>query len=90
VASLVAEGVFVEFPDLRAMLIDSGITWLPAPMWRMTKDWKGVRLEVPWVKKGPRRHHRAPHPPDDAGGPTCRTIRRWWTACWGNGMPPQC
>ncbi len=53
VASLVAEGVFVEFPALRVVLIDSGITWLPALMWRMTKDWKGVRLEVPWVKEPP-------------------------------------
>jgi len=53
VASLVAEGVFVEFPTLRVVLIDSGITWLPSLMWRMTKDWKGVRLEVPWVKEPP-------------------------------------
>jgi predicted TIM-barrel fold metal-dependent hydrolase len=53
VASLVAEGAFAEFPDLRVVLIDSGITWLPSLMWRMTKDWKGVRMEVPWVKEAP-------------------------------------
>jgi predicted TIM-barrel fold metal-dependent hydrolase len=53
VASLVAEGVFAEFPDLKVVLIDSGVTWLPSLMWRMTKDWKGIRIEVPWVKEAP-------------------------------------
>lgn len=53
VASLVAEGVFTEFPDLRVVLLDSGLSWLPALMWRMTKDWKGIRLEVPWIKEAP-------------------------------------
>lgn len=53
VASLVAEGVFNEFPDLKVVLIESGVTWLPSLMWRMTKDWKGVRLEVPWLRDTP-------------------------------------
>lgn len=53
VASLVAEGVFSEFPDLQVVLLDCGISWLPSLMWRMTKDWKGVRLEVPWIKDAP-------------------------------------
>jgi hypothetical protein len=51
--SFIAEGVFAKFPALRLVLIESGVTWLPALMWRFTKDWRGVRTEVPWVKTSP-------------------------------------
>jgi predicted TIM-barrel fold metal-dependent hydrolase len=51
--SLVAEGVFARFPDLRLTLIEAGFTWLPALMWRLDKEWKGLRHEIPWVKRPP-------------------------------------
>ncbi|MBO0711568.1 MAG: amidohydrolase [Acetobacteraceae bacterium] len=51
--SFIAEGVFVAFPALRVVLIESGVTWLPAFMWRLTKDWRGVRTEIPWIKDTP-------------------------------------
>ncbi|MCC6718986.1 MAG: amidohydrolase [Acetobacteraceae bacterium] len=51
--SLLAEGVFQKFPDLKVVLIESGVTWLPASMWRINKTWRGVRSEVPWLNKLP-------------------------------------
>ena len=51
--SLISEGVFVEFPRLKVVLLESGVTWLPAWMWRANKTWRGVRAEVPWVKRSP-------------------------------------
>lgn len=51
--SLVSNGVFVKFPDLRVVLIESGVTWLPGFLWRAVKTWRGVRAEVPWVKNSP-------------------------------------
>jgi uncharacterized protein len=51
--SLISEGVFAKFPELRVVLIESGVTWLPAMMWRFGKDWRGVRVEIPWVKDAP-------------------------------------
>ncbi|HEX3814840.1 MAG TPA: amidohydrolase family protein [Mycobacteriales bacterium] len=53
VISLVSEGVFSKFPRLRAVLIESGFTWLPSMMWRFDKNWKGLRREVPWVDRFP-------------------------------------
>jgi uncharacterized protein len=74
--SLVSEGVFDRFPQLRVALIECGFTWLPPLLWRFDKDWKGVWREVPWVRERPseyvRRHFRAttepaqlPRAPDD-------------------------
>jgi predicted TIM-barrel fold metal-dependent hydrolase len=62
ILSLVAEGVFASFPELRVAFLECGFAWLPAHLWRFDKDWKGVWREVPWVKERPsayvRRHMR--------------------------------
>ena len=51
--SLISEGAFVEFPRLKVVLMESGVTWLPGWMWRLNKTWRGVRAEVPWLDKSP-------------------------------------
>jgi predicted TIM-barrel fold metal-dependent hydrolase len=51
--SLISNGVFNRYPDLRFVLIESGVTWLPGFIWRAIKTWRGVRAEVPWVKRSP-------------------------------------
>ena len=69
-ANLISEGVFAEFPSLRVVLVESGVTWLPPFMWRFSKDWRGVRNEVPWVDRNPadliREHVRLTAQPFDA------------------------
>ncbi len=45
--SLVAEGVFAKFPDLTVVLLESGVSWLPAHLWRLTKFWKGLGARFP-------------------------------------------
>jgi predicted TIM-barrel fold metal-dependent hydrolase len=68
--SFIAEGVFVEFPRLKLVCIESGFTWLPTLMWRLNKTWRGVRAEVPWVDRPPaeiiREHVRFTLQPVDA------------------------
>jgi predicted TIM-barrel fold metal-dependent hydrolase len=68
--SLITEGVFVEFPRLKVVLMESGVTWLPGWMWRADKTWRGVRAEVPWLEKSPaayaREHVRLTVQPFDA------------------------
>jgi predicted TIM-barrel fold metal-dependent hydrolase len=77
VVSLVSEGVFDRFADLRVVLMECGFTWLPSLLWRFDKDWKGVWREVPWVREKPsayvRRHVRATIEP--AGLPPGETER---------------
>ena len=51
--SLITEGVFAKFPALTVVLMESGVTWLPGYLWRLTKFWKGLRSEVPWVADPP-------------------------------------
>jgi predicted TIM-barrel fold metal-dependent hydrolase len=67
--SLILEGVFERFPDLRIVLLEGGWTWIPSFMWRLDKDWKGLRRETPWVKNLPseyiRKHMRATLQPMD-------------------------
>jgi uncharacterized protein len=43
----------VRFPRLRIVLLESGVSWLPGFLWRAVKTWRGVRSEVPWVKRSP-------------------------------------
>lgn len=51
--SMVYEGLFVDHPGLRVVLLDAGIGWLPPFLWRANKTWRGLRAEVPWVKRSP-------------------------------------
>ena len=72
VMSLIVEGAFDRFPTLKVSLIEGGFTWMPPLMWRLDKEWKGLRRNIPWVKKPPseyiRKHIRLTLQPIDGPG----------------------
>ncbi|MEO1016302.1 MAG: amidohydrolase family protein [Pseudomonadota bacterium] len=69
-ASLVTHGVFERFPNLRFVLLESGVAWVASFGWRFGKFWRGARIEVPWLDEPPmaviERHVRLTLQPFDA------------------------
>lgn len=53
ITSIVAEGVLNKFPNLKFVVAESGITWLPSTIARLNKYWQGMRREIPWLNQRP-------------------------------------
>ena len=51
--SLICEGVFERFPELRMVVIEGGFAWLPSLMWRMDKHVARLQSELPHLTRRP-------------------------------------
>jgi len=56
--SMIFEGVFERFPNLKVVSVEGGFTWAPSLSWRMDKHWSRLRTEVPHVPKPPSEYLR--------------------------------
>jgi predicted TIM-barrel fold metal-dependent hydrolase len=58
VTSMVIEGVFEHLPNLKVVSVEGGFAWIPALSWRLDRQWKRLREEVPHLKRAPSEYIR--------------------------------
>lgn len=77
IASLITSGVFERLPSLVFIFGDGGVDLARPMLWRVDKDWRAARVEIPWVSELPSayvgRHLRFVSQPED-GRPDGRHI----------------
>jgi len=56
--SVICNGVFDALPELKLIVLESGVAWVPWFMWRADQQYRELRAEVPWVKRLPSEHIR--------------------------------
>jgi len=56
--TMLFEGVFERFPELKVVFVEWGWTWLPSLLWRADSTWKSARIHHPWMKKRPSEYVR--------------------------------
>ncbi|MEX2290298.1 MAG: amidohydrolase family protein [Mycobacteriales bacterium] len=52
-ASLMVEGVFDDLPEFRVVFGDGGWDFAATMMWRMDKDYRPMRPDMPWMSRLP-------------------------------------
>lgn len=52
-ASLIGEGVFDRYENLRFVFADGGVGMFPPILWRLDKEWRSFRWVTPWITKEP-------------------------------------
>jgi predicted TIM-barrel fold metal-dependent hydrolase len=57
--SLICHGVFERYPDLKIVVAEGGFMWAIETMFKLDRDWQGLRDETPWVKRPPSEYVRS-------------------------------
>jgi predicted TIM-barrel fold metal-dependent hydrolase len=53
ISSLTFEGAFARHPQLQVLFSGFGFIWLPSLLWRLDREWRTFRSDVPWVTSPP-------------------------------------
>jgi predicted TIM-barrel fold metal-dependent hydrolase len=52
-ASFITFGVFEKFPDLKLLIVEAGVAWLPWLIWSLDRHYESMRLENPLIARLP-------------------------------------
>jgi len=58
VASTIAHGIFEKFPNMKFIVTECGVAWVPPILWRLDADYKALRKETPWLRRLPSEYFR--------------------------------
>lgn len=58
IASFIAHGVFEKWQNLKFILVECGVAWVPPILWRLDADYKALKRETPWLKRLPSEYAR--------------------------------
>jgi len=53
IVSMITEGVFEHFPNLKVVSVENGFGWIPSLMWRLDSAWSLLKAEVPHLTRKP-------------------------------------
>ncbi len=56
--SMICNGLFDKFPELKVVMLEAGVAWVPWLMWRLDEGYRRLRAETPWLKRRPSDHMR--------------------------------
>jgi predicted TIM-barrel fold metal-dependent hydrolase len=51
--SMLTEGVFEEFPNLRFAFVEGGVVWAPSVIGRLDRTYRAFKAELPWLRQLP-------------------------------------
>jgi predicted TIM-barrel fold metal-dependent hydrolase len=53
IASLIYDGIFVQWPELKVVIAGFGFDWVLPLIWRVDMEWRNLRMDVPWITESP-------------------------------------
>ncbi len=56
--SMICEGAFERFPDLRFTFVEGGYSWALPLVWRLDRHFSQLRRETPWLSRRPSEYVR--------------------------------
>ncbi|GAA1844809.1 amidohydrolase family protein [Pseudonocardia ailaonensis] len=97
-SSLISQGVFERYKDLKVVLMGGGIAWVPAFLWRMQTNFGPFGREAPWLRSLPydyflrnirvSTYHLEKAPSTESWRSVLRAVDDSGSIfCYGSGMP---
>jgi uncharacterized protein len=58
VVSMIGQGIFEKYANLRVFVLGVGVSWIPSVFWRFDNEFKALRRDAPWLTRDPSEYFR--------------------------------